>query len=486
MTSFLRKQARRDQSHNELNSLHQDVQDWLKYRRARDSREGFSQHTTHLIAVEKLIAGAILAFQSDIASCDPALETGEFYRRCHRVDQYCIWLRRVWLFFKTKFDQRDDPQLKAVLQAADEIAWSCYHPLFETYKFNGGTLKEGPPPLTFIEPFYAFEAFPAQMGTPASLQDRWLDRDFLNTYLKNLPIPLVRLPPTCVLAPWWLVLIGHEVGHHAQYDLQLVNWFSEQVKLAIHAHGGSAEEVTSWGEYRARELFADIFSVVAMGPWALAGLADLERHPTERMLQSSPRTAYPSPAIRLQLLARTAERLHLDWLNPFQSYDLDLDALLASNASASRDLSFLATLIDLELGPLPTLSLKLEDLFSFQASNFAPNKAIARWQAYLLAQTPSRPATTMHTARLIACASLQAWFEVSLLEDPASRHAQAAALAKKTVDTLIANREVDTRSAQQIEPIGDLGGELARFLRQASPEQLEDIEGVGTWLSNVL
>ena len=149
MTSLLLKQARRDQLQEEVASLHTEFADWLKGRRDADARK---QYKTQLNALEALIDGALRALQPDLDACNPALEMGTFYDTCRRLDRCIVLLRRIWQFFKDKFDQRNDPRLSPVLQAADEVVWSCYRPLFESSKFLGGAIKMGPVPLPYIEP----------------------------------------------------------------------------------------------------------------------------------------------------------------------------------------------------------------------------------------------------------------------------------------------------------------------------------------------
>ena len=51
------------------------------------------------------------------------------------------------------------------------------------------------------------------------LRNRVVSAPFMQTFLAGLPIPTVGLSEGCGQAPWWLIYIGHEVGHHLQHDL---------------------------------------------------------------------------------------------------------------------------------------------------------------------------------------------------------------------------------------------------------------------------
>ena len=468
MGSLLLKQTRKDQLQDELGSLRTEFIVWLKSRRNGDLRK---QYMTQLNALEDLIGGALRALQPDLETCEPSLEMGEFYEKCRLLDQRIIWLRRVWQFFKDKFDQRDDERLSPVLQAADEVVWSCYRPLFESSKLLGRTLKSGPAPLPFIEPLYSPEAFPSEL-VPGDLKDSLVGRDFLRTYLNKLPLPVVRLPPTCVLAPWMLVLIGHETGHHMQHDLDLVNWFREQVEHVVRGQGGTVDDAAQWKSW-SQEIFADIFSVLVMGPWAVTAMTELELSTAVMML--TPRSHYPAPAVRLQLLAETASRLGMDGSAQLQSYELNLSNLLASNSAASRDAAFLSPIISLALKPLPLpdLPLSLVQLLAFRKEEFAERGAVQQWSAALLAQDKSRSEQTLRAPRLLASATLQAWSELAILPDEQNRTHLREKLAKQAVDAMLWNHELTPRDVGPVGAAADIGVGLAEILRQAGSNQME-------------
>ena len=59
------------------------------------------------------------------------------------------------------------------------------------------------------------------------------------------------------------------------------------------------------------EIFADLYSVLMIGPWAAWALAELVWGADRAMLDDSyPR--YPAPIIRLMFMAEVADRLHVD------------------------------------------------------------------------------------------------------------------------------------------------------------------------------
>jgi hypothetical protein len=62
--------------------------------------------------------------------------------------------------------------------------------------------KRWPAPLAFIEPEYSPAALESdkQLRTQVPLE---AEVRSLDNFLQSLPIPLLRLPPWCVAAPWW-------------------------------------------------------------------------------------------------------------------------------------------------------------------------------------------------------------------------------------------------------------------------------------------
>lgn len=468
MVSYLLKQARKDQLQDELGSLRTEFAAWLQGRKDSDSRK---QYMTQLNALEDLISGTLRALQPDLDACEPSLEMGEFYEECRLLDQRIVWLRRIWQFFKEKFDQRDDERLGPMLQAADEVVWSCYRPLFESSKLLGRAIESGPAPLPFIEPLYSPEAFPIEL-VPGDLKDSLIGKDFLRIYLNKLPLPVVRLPPTSILAPWMLVLIGHETGHHLQHDLGLVGWFREQVERVVRGQGGTADEVARWKSW-SQEIFADIFSVLVMGPWAVLAMAELELSTTVVML--TPRTRYPAPAVRLQLLAETAACLGMDGSAMLQFYGIDLRALLESSSEASRDCAFLRPIISLALGPLPLpdFPLNLAQLLAFRKEEFAERGAVQRWSAALLDQNEGHSEQTLRAPRLLASATLQAWSHLAILPDEQNRTYLRKKLTKQAVDAILRNHELAPREAGPAGMATDIGVGLAELLRQAGRNQME-------------
>jgi hypothetical protein len=280
----------------EWRRLQRELAAWQDRRRRLDAD---GQHRSQLDGCVAVIDAALQELHGPIAATTDADPRAAEHCRVH--DRRIAWLRRTWDFFRDRFDQRDDDALAPVLRAADEIAWSCHREAF------GGLVAQpptagGPPPLPYVEPQLTPEVFPRGL-VPGTLR-RDVDAAFLRAALDALPFAVVRVPASCVTAPWWLVHLGHEVGHVV--DDQLLGHHTRAAMVAdLGLSDAAAEEWTRWSG----ELFADLYAALMFGPWALWALAVAEARDDTAMLV--PRDAYPPPAVRLLVMARACDTLGL-------------------------------------------------------------------------------------------------------------------------------------------------------------------------------
>ncbi|HLZ60704.1 MAG TPA: hypothetical protein VKR06_27470, partial [Ktedonosporobacter sp.] len=232
--------------------------------------------------------------------------------------------------------------------------------------------------------------------------------------------------------------------------------------------GGTGGDKERWGRW-SQEIFADIFSVLVMGQWAVAAMAELELGQPDTMLKR--RSRYPAPVVRLKLLADLADRLGLDGSTRVQAYGLDLRALTQANEEASSDAALISSIIDLALGPLPDLSATLPDLVIFRPEEFLTSEG--DWSLVLLQQQDPVLQPDLRAARLITSATLCAWAKIAQLPEEQERARQRKVLAKRALDMILLSREEGTRAAEAADEIGDLGAELAHLLRQVDSTQLK-------------
>ena len=208
---------------------------------------------------------------------------------CRALDSDLAVVDRLWRLFAERFDQRRDPARKPILLAADDLIWSCAQ---QTVLLADQPL---PLPLAYLEPAYSASATP-RTRPPESLPV--IDRQ-ISAAMAVWPVPMIALPLSVIDEPWWLALVAHEVGHHVQYDLDAAALTTTKQTLKAAASVGW----TAWAE----EIFADAFSVAAIGPVAIAAIAELEWDSPDVMAES--RAKYPPAMVRLALMAEVAHAL---------------------------------------------------------------------------------------------------------------------------------------------------------------------------------
>jgi hypothetical protein len=471
-------QIRQEQTLHALTALNTQIPGWIAHRERVDADERgvyIGKHKTQLQALQSVLAGALGVLDQQTRQLDVAQEVGSFYEQCRQLDRAVLWLERLWDYYRVKLDQRDDDRWRDVLLAADEVVWSCYRQVFTHAAVKHRGLAQGPTPLAYIEPFFSPAALQRHQRLRGALAPEGTPIDGLEAFLEKLPIPLLRLPPWCAGAPWWLVYVGHEVGHFVQEALGLIGPFRDsmehackQAQAAVPGAGITDGDATHWGAW-GEEIFADVFSVLMMGPWALWAIVEVEWSPSATMIRR--RGEYPAPVVRLALMARLAAALALDPEPALRG--LDPATIAGSHPLMTRDLAVVPYAVEAALAPLPNGLGTLRDLCGYDAGAFLAKKQSARWWAGALQGTqPLSPSQQLKTARLIASGAVGAWADL-IEQTPAAARAEAAQrLGGRTCAALQASAEPGTRADKA--PSANLTGEghtLADLLLKASQSQ---------------
>ena len=308
----------------EWRRLKRELGEWLARRRAADA---VGQHQSQLQAAFTLVDGELQRVHGPLTAMSTA--GAHVSEACRVPDRRLAWLRRLWEFLRVRFDQRDDDALGPVLRAADEVVWSCHREPFAALGMAGDRLA-GPPPLPFVEPGLTPEVFPQGL-VPGELR-RDVDAPFLRTALEQLPFAVVRVPASCATAPWWLVHLGHEVGHVV--DAQLLG--AQARAQVIDGCAFDQTQTRDWTRWSG-ETFADLYAALMHGPWALWALARAEsQEPAALVLR---RDSYPPAVVRLLVMTHALrtlggplDDLHADvagWQAVIDA-DADLSAMTAA------------------------------------------------------------------------------------------------------------------------------------------------------------
>ena len=467
--------VRIEEVHRGLVNLSGSITEWLHHHHEsdRDAQGNYmGRHKSQLEAIESVLAGAIEKIHDLLLGLDPTAEVGEVYEQSREYEEAVIWVERLWGFFREKIDQRDDKRLKDLLRAADEVVWSCYRQVFIAASKQG--IKQGPTPLTYIEAQYSPAAVQSDKGLPSSLELQ-VEIDVLDQYHEVLPIPILRLPPWCIEAPWWLVFIGHEVGHHIQHELDLVAYFAQGVKAAAATVDGA--DGASWGRW-GEEIFADIFSIMMMGPWAVWAIAEVEWSTHSQMVE--PKTTYPPPLVRLAIMAQVADQLMstpaipgTDGTAALRGISLDAGA-----ESLEKEMKVVPAVVAFALSALPHDLGTLQKLCGFDAEIFRqPNGKVARWGRFLRGVGNMPVEGRVETARQVTSGALSAWATLSAdqLKNEGVREVERQSLVAKTREILIRNAPQGTRAP--LSPsvrIAEQGRKLIEHFRAAQQQRKSD------------
>jgi hypothetical protein len=452
----VRSAVRIEQSTQELDRLTGEFHSWLAVRIHADKH---CQYHTQLLSLQTVIERAVERVRAELYAPPQRSSLGEVYERCRTIDCRALIVRRLWLFFRDKWDQRDDRVLGPVVAAADEIVWSCW--AGPSRELGRGS---APAPLPYIEPQFSAHASPRLLPPQ---QIRTAD-ELLGTLLAKLPIPLTGLPPVCIERPWWLVVLAHETGHHIAYDL-LDEPTYQRVRAVVRAAAGAHAGDKSSSPIRVgwtHELFADAFAVACVGDAHLWAIEELELAGEERMVADA--GSYP-PALARGSFNRAA----LAALADHEEEAAPPSARLRELVEAIRPLA--RALIDTPLDVDERRSLRL--LCDWRSERFARGGAVATWKDELLSEHELVPETTLTAARLAAAGSVAAWRSVAVESDAESRDLRRDRLRQRTLDLVANCREEGTRSATDTTSVDRvyrdvtvLADELANVLVDATVE----------------
>ena len=415
-----------------IDALDRLLTSWLDRRAKKDTRK---QYKTLLSTLQTQLVALLDEVRLSMKPVSASSNRGDVYAACRLNDKRLLWIERLWVYFKDKFDQREDPVYGPLLAAADEVVWSCYAaPFRETGAAHGAA------PLPWVAAEYSPKAL-ARSRVPQDLQND-VDGEFLSKMLEELPVPLVNIPPNCTREPWWLVYLAHEVGHHVQYDLlpkqKLVDDFREIVKSAI----GDEDAAERW-QYRGEEIFADVFSMYMTGPWALWALTELVWTKDAAMIVDD-QALYPSPAARLMLMSHVLDDLGFDGATARRNFPSAaiLDA-------APGDAAIVAAIAKTVMSRALVGGKTFADLCRWNPSEHqGPTAAVGEWIETFLRDGSRQADEALSAARLAVAGGVAAWAEVSTETDAQTRVTLQERLARDLVVALRNSHEPVERAAQ--------------------------------------
>ncbi len=477
------KRARRYQALDEIRRLREELEEWYATRTSEDVHLDGSprgQYRSQLNAIHDEIAGAAKIILNDLENLDvsPATGRGQVYDRCATAERQTVWLWRVWHYFRDKFDQRRDRRYHDALAAADEVVWSCFHPFFQ----NPETENIGEPaPLPYIEADHSPSALRRDQAE-RTLKRRGREQTLVDKAFEA-PIPLLKIPITALRSPWALVFIGHETGHFIQplvaEEFAYVATFRQGIETAVGAAGGNAGDRQVWSRW-ADEIFADWYSILTMGQWAIWAMAQFLIGEAAFMRERQNR--YPPPLVRLALMAALADHHGLPGTAILESLDLRSLENAGDSPPAVPDLGYLPAVVPAVVRPLPSGIGSLADFLSFRGKYYGDNGQVMQWSRHLREQGPAPPRNKLHSARVVAAGCARAWRQAFFARADADRAAgdvdpaagDVAALRQASFRAMSSAAMPGVRSAgpPAAAPRPDAGRALAGLLSRADEEEL--------------
>lgn len=450
-----RKIVRLEESRGELEHLQRELDAWLEHRRSRD-RQG--QYKTQLRHFESVLHAGLGRVREELDRIEDERDCGRVYERCRESDQRVAFLRRFWSWFRTKWDQRDDPAFEKVLRAAEEVVWSCY-----VEPFRRAGVDVGPAPLPYVDPHFSAHAT-TRRQVPASIKT--ID-DLFESMLGELPVPVVGIPPVCARRPWWLAVLAHEAGHQVEGDLG-GRGIASEVQSVVQSAGDPGGTDRAWTRW-APEIFADAFAAAAVGPAYDWVLSELEFATPTVMLTNS--TPYPPRVVRRELVARILAALELDPGQAVPQFGSPAPAQLGSNGAASDALRRQLASASAVAGALARDRLgsvdPLPGLLDWDPAVFSRDGRIDRWRGRWLSDQRVAPETNVRSAREAIAGAVAAWCEVARIRSDALRRRATARLCDRVLEVLPECREEGTRAAAPPPvSVDDLGERFAAELLQ--------------------
>src|SRR5436305_699093 len=103
MSGLFMNQDRLEQTSRQLSYLYDEVVQWIKDRRLSDK---YQQHQTQFNVLEGVLEGAMDRIRVALTEVAVNTPSGELYLTCRLFEQRIVWVRRIWEYFREKFDQR--------------------------------------------------------------------------------------------------------------------------------------------------------------------------------------------------------------------------------------------------------------------------------------------------------------------------------------------------------------------------------------------
>ena len=281
--------------------LQKEFGKWLAISKEPDAP--FAKHKSQIEQITSVLLEFIRIVDSENIAND-RVKTESAYKKI-------LGVYRIWSYFRSKFIMREDELIGNILKCADELANACYEPARDRAKATGliDTKRLKAPPLVF----FSNDARPfAQPRNTPFMPEGLSMRDMQNfeRVILSLPVPIIGIPWFQVNHVPALPIIAHEVGHAVEIDFGL----EDILNNLFGSLGIDEERRPAWVSWR-KEIFADVYACLCIGPAFLLALIDfLQGTKTEieqENLSEHNWGLYPTRSLRIKLNLFTLKELGL-------------------------------------------------------------------------------------------------------------------------------------------------------------------------------
>jgi hypothetical protein len=204
----------------------------------------------------------------------------------------------IWDYFRTKLEQRFNPQFSQALLVSDLVAYDCYNRI----RRNADNLEIQHKlglrdyPLTFLQ---------EQYGSPVTWMRNARLRELGNLML---PVPMIGIPHDHVNSPWELLSIHHEVSHDIDADLGVASdELGQRLQEILLTKGTPFKRANLWQMWIS-EIFADFMGIMLGGVPFVAFLATYLALPDTQVYQLNDNDPHPVHYLRTLLNCEFASR----------------------------------------------------------------------------------------------------------------------------------------------------------------------------------
>lgn len=306
----------------------------------------FTRHQSQVLRLADYFDGVTGALQSEIAAA--AAGNGGDFVAARTIGEKILQGHALWSYFRSKLLFRYPSHLRRYLVAADELAWACFKPVLAARQAVAGQAVSRVPPLIYLSHIKSPLVFPREWSLSAQATE--VSAEVFAKLLRSAPFSVVRLPYYQTRHLPETLVLAHEMGHVADFDLGLTAALDAELEK-IPATAVSEERKKYWRRCRV-EAFADAFGAVTgraafcrtMASFLAAGKNEVVG---ERMNLTSLMYPYPTVYLRvlltLEVLRRPdrslpdeAARIEAEWRQTYgdqhvhQDFEADLPHVVAA------------------------------------------------------------------------------------------------------------------------------------------------------------